>query len=241
MPVQDLYYKKYLKYKNKYLELKQYGGGTLEEAKARIEDRVREDKEGSKLINACKEFFVWPTSKVAIQRKEDDEYVAKNDKSVTVDYRQGEINEYIEKEKKRLEETYKTLTKMQDTDSIYQGTGASFSTYVKNIININNFNPDKEQMIKSKIIETGEVNYMKFDNYLKAVQYVRWNYDSKNDYGKYDDHTKWIITDIGTNTVINRDFFYDKRNDDKPDTDNFYKVEFIRNKYDSDSDRSDSD
>jgi hypothetical protein len=80
-------------------------------------------------------------------------------------------------------------------------------------------------MIKSKIIKTDEVNYTRVDNYLEAVQYVRWHYDSLNDYGELDDHTKWIITDIGTNTVINRDFlFYDERNEGNPDPDVFYKV-----------------
>jgi hypothetical protein len=39
MPVQDLYYKKYLKYKNKYLELKQYGGMQV------ISERALEDDE----------------------------------------------------------------------------------------------------------------------------------------------------------------------------------------------------
>jgi hypothetical protein len=248
MPVQDLYYKKYLKYKNKYLELKQYGGGPLEEAKARIEDRVREDEEGSKLINACKEFFVWPTSKVAIQRKEDDEYVAKNDKSVTVDYEQREINEYfdgiainIEKEKKRLEETYKTIAEMQEIDSkVLNVTGPPFYTYVKNIININNFNPNKSHTVRFKIISTGIEESYKFNNYLKAVQYVRDNFDSLTNYESVD-HTKWIIIDDTTNTIINYDFYYNERNDGNTDTDDFYKVEFLHKKDDSDSDRSDSD
>ena len=132
MPVQDLYYKKYLKYKNKYLELKQYGGGLLEEAKARIEARDREDEEGSKLITACKEFFVWPTSKVASQRKEDDEYVAKNDKSVTFDYKVDNINKYIEDNKKKLEENKIKLLEMQEKDNkVLNVTGPPFSTYVK--------------------------------------------------------------------------------------------------------------
>jgi len=247
MPVQDLYYKKYLKYKNKYLELKQYGGGPLEEAKARIEDRVREDEEGSKLINACKEFFVWPTSKVAIQRKEDDEYVAKNDKSVTVDYEQREINEYfdgiainIEKEKKRLEETYKTIAEMQEIDSkVLNVTGPPFYTYVKNIININNFNPNKSHTVRFKIISTGIEESYKFNNYLKAVQYVRYNYDSTDPFSDPSDHTKWIIIDDTTNTIINYDFYYNRRNDGNTDTDDFYKVD--SDSYRSDSYRSDSD
>ena len=191
----------------------------------RIEARVREDEEGSKLITACKEFFVWPTSKVASQRKEDDEYVAKNDKSVTFDYKEDDINKYIENNKnkfeekiKRLEENKIKLLKMQEIDNkVLNVTGPPFSTYVKKIIDIINFNPEKEQMVKSKIISTGEVEYMKFNNYLEAVQYVRWHYDSKTDYDELHDHTKWIITDIGTNTVINRDFFYDERNKDTPD------------------------
>ena len=102
-------------------------------------------------------------------------------------------------------------------------------------------------MVKSKIIANSEVQYMKFKNYLDAVQYVRWHYDSTTDSGEFQDHTKWIITDIGTNTVINRDFFYDERNKDTPDaadtpdTDDFYKVKFLHDRDESDSDNSDND
>jgi len=68
MPVQDLYYKKYLKYKNKYLELKQYGGvrhdliseRALEDNKAKAEGRVD-----------------WPTPEIVNKRKAEDEAEAK--------------------------------------------------------------------------------------------------------------------------------------------------------------------
>ena len=218
MPVQDLYYKKYLKYKNKYLELKQYGGGPLEEAKARIKDRVREDEENKKLINTCKEFFVWPTSKVASQRKEDDEYVAKNDK--------------IENNRKRLEE-------MEKEDNIKNKFDLLFSHYVDNMLDKYSHDPDTPKTVKSKIIDTGEINFAEFNNYLTAVRYVRENYDTKDTYtDSFIDHTKWLIIDNGTNAVVNRDDFYYTRNNGKLDTDDFYKVNFQPNQY---SDGSDSD
>jgi hypothetical protein len=219
MPVQDLYYKKYLKYKNKYLELKQYGGGSLEEAKARINDRVREDEENNKLINTCKEFFIWPTSKVASQRKEDDEYVAKNDK--------------IENNKMRLKEM-----EMEDAKTS-SGTDLLFSYYVKKIFDTYSYDPDKPKTVKSKIIYSGKINFAKFDNYLKAVQYVRDNYDRKDsDWDSFSDNTKWLIIDNDTNAVLNRDEFYYTRNKGKPDPDDFYKVNIQPEQY---YDGSDSD
>ena len=219
MPVQDLYYKKYLKYKNKYLELKQYGGSPLEEAKARIKDRVREDEENNKLIKTCKEFFVWPTSKVAIQRKEDDEYVAKNDK--------------IENNRMRLIEM-----DLEDAQT-RSGTDLLFLYYVDKIVDAYSYDPDRPKTVKSKIIYSGKINFEKFDNYLKAVQYVRDNYDTYDSYsGSFIDNTKWLIIDNDTNAVLNRDKFYDTRNKGKPEPDDFYKVNFQPEQY---SDESDSD
>ena len=200
MPVQDLYYKKYLKYKNKYLELKQYGGSPLEEATARIKDRVREDEENNKLIKTCKEFFVWPTSKVASQRKEDDEYVAKNDKSVTVDEAEAKHQKNIER---RLE-----MDTLDNDKNKYIPLKLSWFAD-DSIIEFINF--DNKHAVAWEAIEGGSEGgskgYEEFDNYMQACEFVRDSFfRSSNDSYDWDSkYTKWKIVDVETGAIRKMD------------------------------------